>query len=660
MAKVTFKKIEIQNLGPYRDRQVLDFEVAFKKPIILIRALNGSGKTTLLNCLQIALYGAKAIGHGKNSEYEALIRGLQREDASGPSQITLNLQIQSDTNNEEICITRTWHFNASKMQELLQVARDGQKDEALTQEWNDFLDGILPSELLQLFLFDGEKIEALANPNTLPEMLRRATEAFLGIGGIDKLHKDLIAVERRALLQGKEVTSDYEQARIELQALEQQQKNAQAAVDVLQNMLPAAEQEAQKLGDLYDRSLQGAQRSGLGAYEKAAEIRVAEQAARAKVKAAEEAVREALSDPLAPIALSGYLWEAYKQAWSEQNDARTNQHLLQEIQRRDQRVLKKLEDALQKPSLAILREALAADVQRYAGAANREVFLVPAPDPAGMEAAIKAAYAKQENARKALAEAKAKLVQMERNVASIPAGDQLADVLADLKIKAENYARAKERLSYVKKQLEDEQSTLAHITQRVNAARQRMGKEYQGNAHNAKAMTAAQRVRTVLKTFKERLLASKAQWLSQKITEEFRALMRKQRLISEVRIDPESYHVTIVGPSHKELPMERLSAGERQLLAIAVLSALIRERKGQFPVVVDTPLARLDRTHREALIKRFFAKVSHQVLVLSTDEEVEGSVYDAMKSFTSKAYQIEFNDEARASHVGPFVNLAKV
>lgn len=653
MAKVTFKKIEIQNLGPYRECQALDLKVFSKKPIILVRALNGSGKTTLLNSLQVALYGAKAIGNGRQSEYESLIRGLQREDATGPSQIALDLQIQSDASNEHIRISRQWHFQAGKMHEYMQVTRDGQEDTTLTQDWNEFLDGILPSELLQLFLFDGEKIEALANPNTLPEMLRRATEAFLGIGGIDKLHKDLIAVERRAVLQEKEASGDYEQARTELRALEAQYSQAQAAVDVLQTTLPTVKEEVQKLSAEYEGAVQEAQRSGLGAYEKASEIRAAEQVARAEVRASEEAVREALANPLAPLALTGYLWDAYKQEWAVQNDALTTQQLLGEIRRRDQRVLEQLQSSLQEPSLAALREVLAADNQRYANAAGHEVFLVNAPEPTSLEQAIEAAHSRQANARKTLFEARQKLQQMERKVASIPAGDQLAEVLAELKAKAENHARAAERLAYVEKQLLDEQSTLTHMAQRVNAARTRMSKDFQGNAHSAKAIEAAQRARSVLSAFKERLLASKAQWLSQKITEELRALMRKQRLISAVRVDPDRYHVTIIGPGHKELPMERLSAGERQLLAIAVLSALIRERKGQFPVVVDTPLARLDRAHREALIRRFFAKVSHQVLVLSTDEEVEGSVYDAMESFTSKAYQIEFNDEARASRVGP-------
>ena len=90
--------------------------------------------------------------------------------------------------------------------------------------------------------------------------------------------------------------------------------------------------------------------------------------------------------------------------------------------------------------------------------------------------------------------------------------------------------------------------------------------------------------------------------------------------------------------------MDRLSAGERQLLAIAVLSALIKERKGRFPVVVDTPLARLDQQHRSALIKRFFATVSHQVVVLSTDQEVDGLAYEALKPFTNAEYTLDFDD----------------
>ena len=171
-------------------------------------------------------------------------------------------------------------------------------------------------------------------------------------------------------------------------------------------------------------------------------------------------------------------------------------------------------------------------------------------------------------------------------------------------------------------------------------------------------MEAAQRARAVLALFNDRLLASKAQWLAGMITTEFAELIRKRRLFTRVNVDPDTYVVSIIAPDGRELPMSRLSAGERQLLAIAVLSALIRERKGQFPVVVDTPLARLDRNHRRSLIQRFFSRISHQVMVLSTDEEVEGDIFDEMSQFTSQAYILEFSDETRSSTVAPLEKVA--
>ncbi len=446
MAKVTFKRIGIQNLGPYLDRQYLDLGVLSQKPIILVRALNGSGKTTLLNCLQIALYGAKAIGTGRASEYDSLIRSLHREDAQGPAQILLDLQIDANGESERITVSREWHLG-TKLQERMVVTRGGQEDPQLAQEWTEYLDGILPSELLQLFLFDGEKIEALANPKTLPEMLRRATEAFLGIGGIDALQKDLVAVERRAVLQAKEASGDYEQARTELQVLEDQKNAAQAAVDVLRNSFPLAEQEAETARTIYERTSQKAQRSGLGAFEKAAEIRAAEQAARAEVTEAAVAVREALAEPLAPLALAKNLWDAYKREWATQQDTLANKQLFSEIQRRDQRVLKKLRDNLEDVSFEAIRSVLITDSKRYAAAAQRQIFLVQAAEPDSLESSIQSASERHEKARKALAEAKRKLADMERMVAAIPAGDQLADVLTDLKKKAEAQAGAEARLA---------------------------------------------------------------------------------------------------------------------------------------------------------------------------------------------------------------------
>lgn len=658
MAKITFKGIGIQDLGPFRERQYLDLRVRSGRPVILIKALNGSGKTTLLTCLQIALYGSRVFG-SRQADYEQLLRGLQRADARGHARVDLDLRVEAHGELDDLTVSREWSIVNGKVVEQLLVCRKGTQDHVLTDEWDDFLDAILPAELIQLFLFDGEKIESLANPKTLPDMLRRATEVFLGIGGIDSLSKDLVAVERRALLRSKDASGEYESARRDLVELEREHSSITVAIEVLTQSMGSAQQLADLARKSYERYASEGQRAGLAAYERAADIRAAEQQALSRVAEAEGAIREALADPWAPLASIGPLWDTYKSQWAVEERSRSAQSLLQEIVRRDKRVLRALEARVSETTLAALRDVLAAETRDYRQAGKRRSVLVVSPDPASIESRIDDAASRYQQCADQLESARTRLVEAQRRVASIPQGEHVAELLKGLQHHAERMAEAEGKLEAIKRQLADSQSNKAYLETRLAAARLRMSKDFRGQAQDAKTIAAGQRARSVLAVFKDQLLASKATWLSDMITAEFKGLMRKQRLVSRVRVDPVSYEVTIVGGDGHELHLERLSAGERQLLAVSVLSALIRERKGYFPVAVDTPLARLDGNHRQALIRRFFAKVSHQVLVLSTDEEVEGSTYTEMARLTSAAYALTFSDEGRHTIVGPLFDTAE-
>jgi len=653
MSKITFKTIGIQHLGPFSERQSLDLSVRSNKPIILIKALNGSGKTTLLTCLQLVLYGAKALGMGRSAEYEQLIRGLQRVDAKAPSRIDLGLLIEANGDQDHIVVSREWKVTANKVSERLSVTRDGTEDFSLSEEWEEYIDNILPSELVQLFLFDGEKIESLANPKTLPDMLRRATEAFLGIGGIESLSKDLLAVERRAVLRVKEDSGDYTQAQADLLSLEEQHSETMKGVVLLTQSVAGMLTQVDKAKTALASFSAMAQRSGLGAYEQAAQLRANEEVAAKQVQVASGAVRDALADPLAPLAGISGLWESYLKRWDLEQEAKVAKNLLSEIRQRDSRILKQLDTRTPKEILVSITTAFETDNAHYEKVASLELVFVSTQAPVSLSPQILRASERYKATLEQLTEARMHHADCQQRLAAVPQGDRLAELLAQMQKYASDVALAEGSYESSRKELDDLLARKLHLESKLNAASQRLSKDFRGLAHHEKAIAAGQRAREVLAIYKDRLLASKATWLSEMITSEFKGLMRKQRLISKVLVDPESYAVTIVGAGGHELPMERLSAGERQLLAVSVLSALIRERKGRFPVVVDTPLARLDRTHREALIRRFFAKVSHQVLVLSTDEEVEGTVFDEMSKFTSAAYQIDFNDDRHSSTFAP-------
>lgn len=651
MAKVTFLGIALQNLGPFKDRQQLDLRTAIGKPIVLVTALNGSGKTTLLTALQVVLYGAKLYGNGRGRDYEQLMLGLQRNDADGDARIDLDLRLDGHGEVDEFTVSRRWTVAGGKLQETLTVLRDGRPDLQLTEEWDSFLDNILPAELVQLFLFDGEKIEALANPATLPDMLRRATEAFLGIGGIDSLYKDLVAVERRALVQGRDKNPKYEAAKSHLQDLERQRATANADLP----RLTAARAATQVRVDQLQRQLRtfqaNGERSGLAAYENAAALRADEQYALRQVEQARTQVREALSNPWSALARLGGSWQDYEACYEQEQETRTAQHLFEAIQTRDQRVIKKVGAAIPAEALATLRQVLMQDQQTYRAAAKRPMHLQPAEAPSEARTKIHTATRQLKAAQQALEHAENELAVAQRRLAAVPQGEQVAELLSQLQSLSTALALAEAQLAQDSKAFDDANAQLAYLDLRIKAATETLRKDFGGLEHEAKAVDASQRARDVLALFKDRLLASKAHWLSNMITAEFAALMRKRKLVSRVQVDPDTYAVTIVAPDGHELPMARLSAGERQLLAIAVLSALIRERKGQFPVAVDTPLARLDKRHRRALVQRFFAKISHQVLVLSTDEEVDDDLLTEVMPSMSKSYVLEFADETRSTQV---------
>lgn len=651
MAKITIKALSIENLGPFRERQTIDFSVKASKPVILIKALNGSGKTTLLTAMQVGLYGQRALTELKRSDYEQLILGLQRKDAVGQSIVEIVLEAEIGVTRRKLTVRREWSTRGIGLHEQVSVSENGTVDIDFSQGWDEFIGSILPPELVQLFLFDGEKIEALANPDRLPELLKRATEVFLGIGGIDSLSNDLKALERRALLKNRGESDGYDTAHAAVLNWEGQLEELEAKVARLTQEKAAAQNAVDQAEKVLTRYGADAQRKGLSAYEQAASIRATLVHARKAVDESRSDLIDAMSDPVLPVAWISTLWQQYFDVWEKDQQSKRSKLLAHEFKKRDQRILNELGHRFPKGAALALQQALELDLKRILNTRP-----VPGPrlldaDPHNVQGKLDIARAHvQQKVERVIADQVA-LDKAEEHIGAIPAEEQIGGILAQLQEKTKAASTAAVHLANVVQQLEDAASNLDHVKTRLRAAQERLHNDFRERSMESKSLDASARARKTLSLFKDRLLASKAEWLSAMITAEFQKLLRKRNFMSAVVVNPETYRVTIHDGKRQELPMDRLSAGERQLLATAVLSALIKERKGRFPVVVDTPLARLDQQHRSALIKGFFATVSHQVIVLSTDQEVEGQAYTALQPFNNQEYELSFNDQTGCSTV---------
>jgi DNA sulfur modification protein DndD len=141
-------------------------------------------------------------------------------------------------------------------------------------------------------------------------------------------------------------------------------------------------------------------------------------------------------------------------------------------------------------------------------------------------------------------------------------------------------------------------------------------------ANDEHIIQSVAKVQKTLQLFKEKLTLKKLNKLEVEVTECFRYLLHKSNLVHRVAIDSDNFRLSLYDPNGQPLPKQRLSAGEKQLLAIAFLWGLARVSGRNLPVAIDTPLGRLDSSHRNNLVERYFPTASHQVILLSTDTEI--------------------------------------
>jgi len=660
VSKITFSNLTIENFGPFKARQVLDLTVMDDRPVVLIKALNGSGKTTLLTALQISLYGPKALSSGRMSDYEALVTDSFRMDATSPASMQLELMVEQSHTLNQVTLVRSWS-REKKFAETFKVLINGEEDTEWTHNWDEYINGVLPAELVQLFLFDGEKIEALANPERLPELLRRASEVFLGLGGIDALNADLKALERRSLSSRKDSGNElHDQNKKQLEELLKVSEDQNDKVALLLQKKADARNALDNAEKALNKYALSANRSGAETYKKAAELRSNLEVAIQQHKLANAALVELMEHPLIPLLWLDDAWPKFKSHWQQDRQDRHIQLLSSEFAKRDEKLLQSLK-LTQPDAYALMSKLMAADLEEFAAGKVATPVLSQNNNPNEIEAQLQRLVSELRRHYGSFMEKMLIQDQAQRAIAQIPAEEQLTEILQTLQEKTTLVSTSSSVLQETQSRLEEAQGSYFLTEAKIETLRQKMGAMFSDVTLELKSLNASSRARDVLNVFKEKLLYAKATWLSESITSEFKKLIRKQKLISEVLVDPVSYKVSIKDGGGHILPMERLSAGERQLLAIAVLSALIGEHKGWFPVVVDTPLARLDRSHRNLLIENFFTSISHQVVVLSTDEEVDGLSYTSIAPYLSREFTLEYDDQTSQTNVlSPAVETLEV
>lgn len=124
--------------------------------------------------------------------------------------------------------------------------------------------------------------------------------------------------------------------------------------------------------------------------------------------------------------------------------------------------------------------------------------------------------------------------------------------------------------------------------------------------------------------------------IAEEMTRAIGAMAHKKDLFRSVEITDDG-EVRLLGPGRQNLREYDLSAGEKQVFTQALFAAVASVSQRVFPLVIDTPLGRLDEEHRLGVL-RFLADRPGQVILISTDTEVVGPYLDAIRGRVAAAW----------------------
>ena len=688
------KRLTLNNIGSFAGEHSFLFQTDNpQKQIVLIGGRNGAGKTTLFESIRLCLYGYKLYGYRQNSQtytnkIKRLINDKVKSASPATAGITMQILIEDGYANSVFEISREWLLNGNILKESFCVYKDG---DLLTmeqmQEFDNYVMQIIPPALFNFHFFDGEKVSNFVFDRANGQAFRKA---FLQICGLDTF--DLIEEQLQHNTQTTKgdsqnlIQEEYAAARMKLaEAKEshtvalQKIQETQTEIDALQDQITILDENMRKYG--------GVESEDWKTYEK--EIQDEE----AKRDELRRILKTAANDVIPFIILKDQL-QALKLQLTVEEKLKRNRLFKSKFS--DPLLKKKLQqelkDFLKLPDAEIsdeflfgLYNTLREDIPEH------EVEFLQISENGSMELLAKIHHYQNYDiqslidAEKFLEESLARTKELRAQMDS----KEVVDANYYLVKKNELLLQldTARQQSFVEK---DALSQAEIILQTAEKAYQKAYEKYRAMLKEKSVSDMAARALLAFSELKQNLYAKYISQVEEAFSRNFHSLISKTDLIDGIYIDSafevvaykmqevdiarvfkevqeygEEYVFTSIGERAYEIikdskfsdgkiivPIkveQHFSAGEQQIFVMSLYQSLAEIRTSELPFVIDTPLARIDSEHRRNILDHFFSRLPGQVIILSTDEEINGEGIVALSPQVSDVYLIEHQEDGATS-----------
>lgn len=637
------KRLTLNNFGVYAGQN--SFEFTSDKPIVLVGGMNGRGKTTFLEAILLALYGSNSIAY-KESNYSTYGKYLRSyiNKSSWSQQASVELEfVMSESTGREYVINRKWVSLSRRTAETITVKENGQYSEFLTKNWAMFIENILPSALSSFYFFDGEKIAELAVDDTNVQM-KESIRSMLGISVLDVLKNDL----GRVLRKSSKKTS-HGRAGMDLEELRQKKEELEIALQKTNKDIEKITQDVAKKQNEIEELHHQYELKGGDVIEQRKALMQKRSDLLAEIDQNQALLIDASADALPLVLVKDLILDIKLQAEDEHNDLIMQQAMGQiEILLQEYSVHHTESYPHNKAFVNFVKEmSEAAATEPLYGVSDHALFQ--------LNSLIEEILTQVTSSTKQLLERKGALQKNLDEVESYLSLDINEKVLSEL---FTDIREQELELVQLNVELTSKQQERTTINGALMAASSEFSKAVEAYLANEELLDDSDRMMRysnialhIAEEFTVELQKRKTGVLADTITACYKKLANKKNLIQKIVMDPRSLDIAYLDDLGKNVSKDSLSAGEKQLMVIAILWALAICSKKKLPVIIDTPLSRLDSMHRTSLVTTYFPQASEQTIILSTDSEIDHTYYNMMKESVGDEFTLSYSEETKSTTI---------
>ena len=616
-----------------------------RKPIILFGGLNGAGKTTILTAVRLALYGRQSLGQGTSQKvYEQYLQKCIHRARNTTLQanycaIELNFSYSSMGIETHYKVTRNWTSSKNKIQETLAIHKDDKEIESMSYEQcQGFLNELIPIGVSELFFFDGEKIKELAE-DTTGTSLSDAIKKLLGLDLIERLNSDLSVLLRN---QDKLKFTKKDKKEIQLLGSELKDIERQAELEYEEySNKKTALQDAEKQLEVQMNELNA--RGGAWADSKEKEVSKQGELLGEK-KLLENQIRDILGGSY-PLTLASEFIKRVIDQLNSESELKQYGTTIDSIVSHHKKIRIKFKKELSGQYYKMVNSIIQKELELLKKKEPKVKLLHDITDALknGVESAFNDATQKQ---KRTIDEHGERLNKINEQLDELGINIARAPDEATLEQNFKDISKHQKKVNILHAQMEaHRESAKRHYRTAIDLTRKLgvLHEKFVGIGDSSRVDQYIESSKSLLSDFSKQAAIQKVSDLEREFLRSFKNLARKEDMNVRAKIDPSTFQVSLVDDSNRAIDKDELSAGEKQIYAIAILEALAKTSGRRLPIIIDTPLGRLDSKHRSNLIDNYFPFASHQVIILSTDTEVDEQFYATLSKHMSHAYKLDYD-----------------